>query len=56
MNNNIYKVSIYFEKSLVSREKIIGKVFLALAMTFAVVFVRCCNRPYCALIGCICIL
>lgn len=56
MNNNIYKVSIYFEKSLVSREKIIGKVFLALAMTFAVAFVRCCNRPYCALIGCICIL
>ena len=56
MNNNIYKVSIYFEKSLVSREKIIGKVFLALAMTFAVAFLCCCNRPYCALIGCICIL
>ena len=56
MNNNIYKVSIYFEKSLVSREKIIGKVFLALAMTFAVAFLCCCNHPYCALIGCICIL
>lgn len=56
MNNNIYKVSIYFEKSLVSREKIIEKVFLLLAMTFAVTFLCCWNRPYCAFIGYICIL
>ena len=53
MNNNIYKVSIYFEKSLVSREKIIERVFLALAMTFVVAFLCCWNRLYCALIGCI---